>query len=135
MQKSYSFSFDLGTFPTTVYVLFGFAELEEAIDHFDLISDTLEYNDDDEDSLAFTIFERRTGNCYLLFKDKVLDISDLQLIVHEINHAVYYILDYYDTDINEQTTEVSAYMTDFIFKKITQFLQKKQGMKLTIKKE
>lgn len=134
MKNSYSFHFNLGLFPTTIYVTFGYDTLDDVADKYNLNIDDYDFNEDDENSLALTLFNQENGNCYLLFKDIVLDIDDLASIVHEISHATCNIFRYYDTPLNLDTTEVYAYTTGAIFTTIIEKVEQKQGIKIICQK-
>lgn len=134
MNNSYSFQFDLGCFPTTIFVMFGYDTLDEVVEKYNLYSDDYDFTQADEDSLALTLFSKETGNCYLLFKDIVLDIDDISSIVHETVHAIGNIFKYYDTPFNEDTQEVYAYTAGTIFTTIMEKVKEKQGLKIICQK-
>ena len=131
----YSFKFDLGCFPTTVHVMFGYDTLDEVIDKYELNAEYFEFEPDDEDCLALTLFSYNKGNCYLLFKDIVTNMDDMVSIVHEITHAVGNIFKYYDTPLNDDTTEVYAYTAGYIFSTVMKEVEKKQGIKVVCQKK
>ena len=133
MNNKVFFKFDLGCLPTNVCVAIGYDSLEEVEDKFEVFPG--EYEEQrEEGEQAFTFFCDRTGNCCLFFYDDFRYMQDLRILVHEINHASFYIIKYCGMELSEATTEVYAYVSDYIFKEITSYLEKKQGLALCIKK-
>jgi hypothetical protein len=137
MKKSeLFFKFELGMIPSTIFVAFGYDSIysildERGISKKEFHSEYLHEEESDEIlGLACTYFFSKSGNCCLFFKDFFNTIDDLCILNHEIVHVCQQIFKFYDIPLSDDTSEVMAYMSHFIFNQIT---NKYKDVKLCIR--
>jgi hypothetical protein len=136
MHKTF-FEFDLGIFPSKIFVAIGYDSIYDIIDLMGIDEDDFEpeYDPDECDYLAYTYFLSDSGNCCLFFNKQFSNLSDLSILVHEISHCAFLIMKFYDTPLSSDTTEAFAYMQHYIFRKVIEHYRINKDGKLCIKHE
>jgi len=105
----------LHPFPKNLHVIF--SKPDEAFDYIKQHSQGLDHLtvEDLHYSFGYTV---RDGNCTIfLYIHKPLK-KDIGLLVHESLHAVQFLMEFMDTPFTNDTSEVYAYMQQYIINKI-----------------